>query len=95
MVLFSLFLVSSAIGYSCSGPCMCMNCVQPKEAGSSFPFCDLGRCLSLFPFISFYFLVVLGMLSPSEFNLPHVCLYSISDRFFCMIQSPSLCIIMF
>ena len=67
-----------ALGHAC----MCMNYIQPKKAGSSFPFCDLGRCLSLFPFISFYFLVVLGMLSPLEFNLPHVRLYSIYDRFF-------------
>ena len=70
------------IGYGCSGPCMCMNCVQPKEARSFYPFCDLGRNLSLFPFTSFYFLIVGGMLSPSELNLPYVHLYSISDRFF-------------
>ena len=81
-LIFPLFLVSFAIKYSCFGPSICMNCVQPKEAGSFFPFCDLGHCLSLFLFIPFYFLVVLGMLSPSDFNLLYVCLYSISDKFF-------------
>ena len=50
------FLLPSGM-FALGHACMCMNYIQPKEAESSFPFCDLGRCPSLFPFISFYFLL--------------------------------------
>ena len=39
------FLVSFAIEYGCSSPCMWLNCVQLKEAGSTFPFVTWATAL--------------------------------------------------
>ena len=76
------------------GPCMCMSCVQPKEAESIFPFVTWATALVYF-FLS-HFIFLLSRVCYLILILIYLMYAYISFLIgFCMIQFPPLCIVVF